>query len=95
MVGYPWTNGQDQQRKGQGTLLKQMMLHNVATWWNYIFEMLSFAYTYCEAYNKLTSNWEMKMRKLELLDEEWEIVNQLASVLRVSFLHLCSVDHPP
>jgi len=79
--------------KGKVLLSKQMMPRDVATRWNYTYEMLSFAYTYREAYNKLTSNQEMKMRKLELSDKEWEIVNQLASVLKVSFLHSCSVDH--
>jgi len=81
--------------KGKVPLSKRMMPRDVATRWNYTFEMLSFAYTYHEAYNELTSNREMKMRQLELSDEEWEIVNQLASVLKVSFLHFCSVDHPP
>ena len=46
--------------------------------------MLSFAYTYCAAYNEITANRNMKMRKYELQDAEWEIVNQLASVLKVS-----------
>jgi hypothetical protein len=51
--------------------------------WNYTFEMLSFAYTYHDAYNELTSNREMKMRKYEIEDQEWEIVKQLADVLKV------------
>jgi len=46
--------------------------------------MVSFAYTYCATYNEITANRKMKMRKYELQDTEWEIVNQLASVLKVS-----------
>lgn len=61
-----------------------MMPRDVATCWNYIYEMLNFAYIYCDAYNELTSNQEMKMRKYEIEDSEWEIVKQLAEVLKVS-----------
>ena len=64
-------------------LSKRMMPRDVATRWNYTYEMLSFAYTYRGAYNELTSNREMKMRKYEIEDQEWEIVKQLADVLKV------------
>ena len=61
-----------------------MMPRDVATRWNYMYEMLNFAYTYRDAYNELTSNRDMKMRKYEIEDSEWEIVKQLAAVLKVS-----------
>ena len=61
-----------------------MMPRDVATRWNSTYEMVSFAYTYRAAYNEITANRKMKMRKYELQDTEWEIVNQLASVLKVS-----------
>lgn len=60
-----------------------MMPRDVSTRWNYTYEMLSFAYLYREAYDELTSNRDMKMRDYELEDDEWEIVNQLAKVLKV------------
>jgi len=45
--------------------------------------MLSFAYAYRGAYNELTANRDMKMRRYEVEDDEWEIVRQLAEVLKV------------
>jgi hypothetical protein len=69
--------------KNQKPLSQRMMPRDVATRWNYTYEMLSFAYTYRDAYNELTSNREMKMRKYEIEDQEWEIVKQLADVLKV------------
>ena len=59
------------------------MPRDVATRWNYTYEMLNFAYTYREAYNELCANRDMKMRKFEVEDREWEIVKQLADILKV------------
>jgi len=70
--------------KGKKPLSKRMMPRDVATRWNYTYEMLNFAYTYRDAYNELSSNCDMKMRKYEIEDHEWEIVKQLAEVLKVS-----------
>ena len=61
-----------------------MMSWDVTTRWNYTYEMLSFAYDYRDAYNELSSNRDMKMRKYEIEDYEWEIVKQLADILKVS-----------
>jgi len=66
--------------KNDKPLSKWMMPRDVATRWNYTYEMLHFAYI---SYNELTSNREMKMRKYEIEDQEWEIVKQLADVLKV------------
>jgi len=70
--------------EAQKPLSKRMMPRDVTTRWNYTYEMLTFAYTYRDAFNELTSNRDMKMRKYELEDSEWEIVNQLAGILKVS-----------
>jgi hypothetical protein len=69
--------------EAQKPLSKRMMPRDVTTRWNYTYEMLTFAYTYRNVFNELTSNRDMKMRKYELEDSEWEIVNQLAGVLKV------------
>ncbi len=61
-----------------------MMPRDVATRWNYTYEMLNFAYNYRDAYNELTGNRDMKMQKYEIEDSDWEIVKQLADVLKVS-----------
>ena len=71
-------------KKGEPPLTARMMPRDVATRWNSTYEMLSFAFTYREAYNEITSNRDMKMRKYELSDREWKVVNDLASVLKVS-----------
>lgn len=60
------------------------MPRDVAMWWNYTYEMLNFAYTYRDAYNELCANRDMKMRKYEVEDSEWEIVKQLADILKVN-----------
>lgn len=70
--------------KNKKPLSKRMMPRDVAMRWNYTYEMLNFAYTYRDAFNELTSNRDVKMRKYEIEDSEWEIVKQLADVLKVS-----------
>jgi hypothetical protein len=70
--------------RGEKGLSSRMMPRDVATRWNYTYEMLSFAYTYRTAYNKLTDNRDMKMKKYALEDTEWDFVDQLATVLKVS-----------
>jgi hypothetical protein len=71
--------------KGKKPLSSRMMPRDVTTRWNSTYEMLSFAYTYRAAYNEITSNRDMKMRKYELADSDWKIVNDLASVLKVNY----------
>lgn len=70
-----------------------MIPRDVEIRWNYTYEMLSFAYVYREPYNELTSNRDMKMRSYELEDNEWEIVNQLAKVLKVRIFSFLSTKH--
>jgi len=69
--------------KGKKPLSKWIMPRDVATRWNYTYEMLNFTYTYREAYNELCANQDMKMRNFEVEDREWEIVKQLADILKV------------
>lgn len=61
----------------------RIMPHDVATRWNSTYEMLNFAYIYREAYNQITANQDMKMRKYELNKKEWKTVKELADVLKV------------
>jgi hypothetical protein len=69
--------------KGKAPLASRMMPRDVTTRWNSTYEMLSFAYLYRNAYNEITANREMDMRKFELSKKEWKIVNDLAEVLKV------------
>ena len=77
---------QEAVEQGKKPLSSRMMPRDVAIRWNSTYEMLTFAYTYRQAYNELTDNRGMKMRKYEVLDSEWEIVKQLANVLKVRTL---------
>jgi hypothetical protein len=64
-------------------LSSRIMPRDVATRWNSTYEMLTFAYSYREAYNQITANQDMKLRKYELNKKEWKIVKDLADVLKV------------
>lgn len=46
--------------------------------------MLSFALEYREAIDRLTADRVADIRKLEVDDEEWELLKQLRDVLKVS-----------
>lgn len=83
---------EDRKKKGEPLLTARMIPRDVATRWNSTYEMLSFAHTYREAYNEITANRDMKMRKYELSDKEWKIVNDLASVLKVSSMDFGRFD---
>ena len=57
----------------------------MVTYWNSTYDMLKFALQYCKAINGITSDRDM--RKYELLEDEWGLVQQLGSVLQVHFAH--------
>ena len=71
--------------KGKVPLGIRVMPRDVATRWNYTYEMLNFAYIYREAYNQVTSNRNMNMRKYELSNKEWKVVKDLSDVLKVRY----------
>jgi hypothetical protein len=62
------------------------MPRDVATRWNFTYEMLDFAHTYRQPYNEITANRNMNMRTYELSNEDWKIVKDLAAVLKVCTL---------
>ena len=57
------------------------MPRDVSTWWNSTYEMLVFALEYHKAIDKISGGREM--RKYELEEEEWKIVQQLCDILEV------------
>ena len=50
-----------------------------------MYDMLEFALQYCKAINGITGNRDM--RKYELSEDEWGLVQQLGDVLQVHFAH--------
>ena len=58
--------------------------------------MLKMAFDYCLAINNITGNKNLKLRKYELDDNNWEIISNLIRVLKVSaclFLIPTHADH--
>jgi len=53
----------------------QMIPHDVVTHWNSMYDMLIFMLKYCKAIDKISE--DKKMRKYELEEEEWDLVQQL------------------
>ena len=54
-----------------------------------ITDMLKFALEYQDALDTITGDKEMKLRKYEMDEEEWEIARQLRDVLEVSLFPGC------
>lgn len=65
-------------------LKDRMMPRDVTTRWNSTYDMLEFALAFREALDTITGEKEMKLRKYEMDEEEWEIARQLREVLKVS-----------
>jgi len=63
---------------------------NVRTCWNSTYDMLTFAYEYKDALNKITAMREMKLRDYEIELEEWDVIRQLQGLLKVGILFLIS-----
>lgn len=60
------------------------MPRDVVTRWNSLFNLLEYALKHWKAIDLVTQRCELGMRDLELSDNEWELVKQLCSVLKVS-----------
>jgi hypothetical protein len=65
-------------------LKSRMMPRDVTTRWNSTYDMLEFALAFREPLDAITSEKEMKLRKFEMDNDEWEIASQLCEVLKVS-----------
>jgi hypothetical protein len=70
--------------------LKPRILPRDVTQWDSTFDMLSFALEYRDAIDAITADKTWKLRTFELEDEEWLIVKDLVSILRVTTV----VYHP-
>lgn len=64
-------------------LLTRLIPRDVRTRWNSTYDMLVAGIQFREAIDDITANKSLKLRKYELDDEDWEILGDLARVLRV------------
>ncbi|KAF8547112.1 hypothetical protein OG21DRAFT_1425432, partial [Imleria badia] len=58
------------------------LLQDVATRWNSTFNMLDYALQHLDTVDGITQKQELGLRKFELSDEEWTVVEQLHMVLK-------------
>jgi hypothetical protein len=50
------------------------MPHDIATHWNSTFDMLEYALKHWTTVNTIMQRRDLKMRKFELSDKEWEVL---------------------
>ncbi len=50
------------------------MPRDVATRWNSTYNMLKFAVEYQHVIDEMTADRKMKLRKVEMVQKEWELV---------------------
>ena len=61
----------------------RLMPHDVPTWWNSSADIVEFALEYHEPLNAMTQKRDLGLRSLELSDEEWRVLKELHTVLKV------------
>jgi hypothetical protein len=66
---------------------------DVVTRWNSTYYMLQFAIKYRRAIDGMTADKSLKLRKFELDDEEWGIVEDLVAVLQVKLPYNITIDY--
>jgi hypothetical protein len=64
---------------------------DVATRWNSTFDLLEYSLRHQKELDTVTQQRDLGLRKFELGDHEWELIEQLHDVLKV---RACCVDAP-
>ena len=65
---------------------------DVVTEWNSTYYMLQFVIKYHRAINGMTADKSLKLRKFELDDEEWGIIEDFVVVLQVKLLYNITIE---
>ncbi|KAF9056884.1 hypothetical protein BDP27DRAFT_1241926 [Rhodocollybia butyracea] len=61
----------------------QLIPRDVATRWNSTYGMLVVTHQYLEVVDEITANKKLQLRKYELSEQQWKIVDDLIHVLEV------------
>ena len=64
-------------------LKEKLIPRDVVTRWNSTYDMLHFVLTYREVIDYVTADKTLKLRKYELDNDDWVVVEDLVSVLEV------------
>jgi len=64
-------------------LKAKLIPRDVVTRWNSTYDMMKFVLAYREAIDMITANKTLKLRRYELDNDDWVIVEDLVSVLEV------------
>jgi hypothetical protein len=68
----------------------KLIPRDVVTRWNSTYNMMAFALTYRKPIDEITANKTLKLRHYELDAEDWQIVDDLVSVLEACTLFFVS-----
>jgi hypothetical protein len=66
-------------------LKERLIPCDVVTRWNSTYDMMRFAVAYRLAIDKITADKTLKLRKYELDNDDWVIIEDLVNVLEVHF----------
>lgn len=66
----------------------RLIPRDVVTRWNSTYDMMRFVLTYRKAIDKITADKTLKMRKYELDNDDWLIVEDLVAVLEVYSVYI-------
>ena len=64
-------------------LKKRLIPRDIVTQWNSTYDMMCFVLTYRKAVDQITANKVLKLRRYELDNDNWVIIEDLVSVLEV------------
>ncbi|KAF9220170.1 hypothetical protein BS17DRAFT_853226 [Gyrodon lividus] len=59
------------------------MPRDVSIWWNLTLDMLEYALNHCQAVDSMTQDRALGLRKYELDDDEWNLLEQLCDILKI------------
>lgn len=74
-------------------LKERLIPCDILTWWNLTYDMLRFVLAYKKAIDQATADKALKLRKYELNNDDWAIVEDLVSILEVHSLHFINYIH--